>query len=627
MYIRQVSVKAKGHKYITHRLVEAYKNKEGKPRQRIIMNLGKLDIPKERLKELAWLLEQRLAGQLEFKSQTPELEKAADELYAKHQYIKAKNIGEVKEQNTDNTAQINLNTVNVSESRQLGPELVADHMWSELGFDKILFGCGFKAKQLSIAKALIIGRLVYPASELETWNWFNNQTSLNEMTPVNISKIGRDSFYKTAHNLYRNHDRIELELYNKETSIFSLERSVFLFDLTNTYFEGKELENSLAKYGKSKERRNDCKLASLALVIDGRGFPVYSRIYEGSQSEPATLRDILSELEKKSEIFINGKKPVLVMDRGIATKENIELIKENGYAYTAIERGPKENEYEAEFRELKEILIQEDYREKINTTGWAEVDKDSGVYVKKIDGTRVLTFSISKGEKELSINSLREKRFLYDMEKLKLSIKKRSIILSKKVYEKIGRIRQKYSGTSSGYNIDVIMKEDSENKAIDLIWNKVEESEKKCILTGCYVIETSMEDRAPEEIWKTYTTITRVEAAFRDLKSDLGIRPIYHQKEYSTMSHLFIGVLAYHLLIGIETKLKGKGDNREWRTIRKILSTHQRTTVTMKDKNKTEYHIRVSGIPESAHADIYQKLGISNWLNRVKKIFHKGSSA
>jgi transposase len=525
---------------------------------------------------------------------------------------------------------VDLNSVNTAESRQIGPELAADHMWIKLGFDRILNGCGFNPKQTSLAKALIIGRLIHPASELETWNWFNNQTSLNEMTPVNISGLGRDSFYKAAHNLYRNRDKIETELYNKESTLFSLERSIFLFDLTNTYFEGKELENNLAKYGKSKEKRNDCKLASLALVVDGRGFPVYSRIYEGNQSEPKTLSDILTELGKKNGLFIGDKKPVLVMDRGIATKENIELLKENGYAYTVIERGPKENEYEAEFRELKEILIREDYNDKLNTLGWVETDKESGVYVKKInqDGNaRVLTFSISKGEKELSMDRLKDKRFLYDMEKLNSSIEKGSIVISKKIYEKIGRIKQKYPGISAGYSIEVVIKEEKKNRAAGVIWKKEERGEKRCILAGCYIIETSLEDRSAEEIWKTYTTITRVEAAFRDLKSDLGIRPIYHQLEYSTMSHLFIGVLAYHLLIGIETTLKKQGDKRDWKIIRGILSTHQRTTVILTDENRTEYHIRVSGIPETAHSDIYQKLGVSNWLNRVKKVFHRGSSA
>jgi hypothetical protein len=629
MFIRQTKVKAKGHSYIVHRLVESYKNKDGKPRQRVIMNLGKLELPRNRWKELAWLLKQRITGQITFKSFSPELEDAADALFAKGEYAKSRNQAEEQTTKEENTAaNIDLSTVTVTETRSLGPELVADNAWKELKMDEILADCGMKPKQISVAKALVIGRLIHPASELETWKWFNDRTTLPEMTPINIQGIGIKSFYKTADKIYENSDKIETALYNRESILFSLDRSVFLFDLTNTYFEGSANGNSLAKFGKSKERRSDCKLATLALVVDAAGFPVYSKIYEGNQPEPETLSNILDELNKKNELMIGGKKPVLVMDRGIATEDNLSLIKKKGYDYTVIERGPKETEYEVDFRELKEILNDENAAERLEKTDWIDVSQGSGVYVKKIENegtTQVLTLSVKKEDKELSMDRLKEKRFLEDIEKLCNSVKKGNIILLKKVSERIGRIKQKYSGISGGYAINLEMGIDNQVRKVE--WTKIEKGEKRTVFAGCYVIETSRKGLSAEEIWRNYTTITRVEAAFRDLKSDLGLRPIHHQIERRTKSHLFIGVLAYHLLVGIETKLKENGDHRDWKTIRNVMSTHQRTTVIMSDVNRTEYHIRVSGRPETQHSEIYKIVGISSHLNRIKKVFNKESSA
>ncbi len=157
------------------------------------------------------------------------------------------------------------------------------------------------------------------------------------------------------------------------------------------------------------------------------------------------------------------------------------------------------------------------------------------------------------------------------------------------------------------------------NKKIQRIsWDKKPSREQRSLLTGCYVIETTHNQLTASEIWHQYMTLTNIEAAFRDLKTDLGIRPVYHQNAERTKAHLFIGVLAYHLLISIEHTLKSQGDHREWRTIRSILSTHQRNTVMLTDTEDIIYHIRVSGSPETEHTEIYNRLSVKDPLKRVK---------
>lgn len=639
MYIRAVKTRIKDKTYIAHRLVESYKNAEGKPRQRTIMNLGILDIPKNRWTELAFLLEQRINGQRVFLSGTPELEKTADDLYARGDFSKSEPKAREEAEQKREIVKVDLNSVSVSESRSLGPELVAANQWQLLELEETLEDCRFNERQRSVAKALILGKLIAPSSELETWRWLNNRTALSEMTSEDVTGLGKDSYYETADLLYKNKDKIELALYNRETTLFSLERRLFLFDLTNTYMEGECKCNGLAQYGKSKEKRKDCPLVSLALMVDEKGFPVYSRICKGNQSEPETLIEVLEELKCAGRLQTGSKQPMLVMDRGIATHKNIETLNERGYSYIVIERRPAENEYEADYRELKGIISGKEPEGLLSALGWQQgwsqtvsAARASGraneVYIKRkeYDGrTSVLCFSVNKEAKELSMSKLKETRFLEDISRLKASVEAGNIILAHKVGERIGRIKQKYPGIGNCYEIELVCGE-REGHSKSVRWTKKAIGERLPILAGCYVIETNRAGIPAAEIWRDYMTLTRVESAFRDLKSELGIRPIYHQLEERTKSHLFIGVLAYHLLTGIENRLLEKGDHREWKTIKAILSTHQRSTVTMTGENRNLYHIRVSGKPEVEHLNIYRCLGVKDHLKTKKTVVYKESS-
>lgn len=619
MFIREyvTTNKKTNTKYVTHRLVESIKTEKG-PRQRIIMHLGTLSLPKSQWRELAAVLEARLAGQLSlFEEQESDVIRAADQAISHYQFTRAQRQDKKTRQEQQDICSVDLNSAATTDSRSLGPELVANTMWERLGFDNLLKSCGFNNTQLSLAKAVIIGRLVAPSSDLDTWRWFRQRTALAEMTQTDVTTRGKDTFYEIADQLVAHKSQLEKGLRNNEVNLFSLYTTLFLYDLTNTYFEGNCHGNELAKRGKSKENRADCPLVTLALVVDQFGFPVFSQIYSGNQSEPKTLEEILDDVYRDGEPVFTSMLPTIVMDRGIATRENIELIKSRQYPYIVIERRAVEKEYEQEFTDARETF------QRINKSGSAITEQDNEeqvVYVKKIpwaSGSRVLCLSVGREKKEQAMDALKEKRFIEDISKLQASVAKRNIVLNDKVAERLGRIKGRYPTVSRYYDIRTELMEDKKRVA-SVIWEKKPAQVKRSSLNGCYVIEASNKNMAAKEIWHHYMTLTQVERAFSDLKTELGMRPVYHHLAERTRAHLFVCVLAYHLLVSIEHQLREKGDARQWRTIKKVLNTHQRNTIIVTGNDGKIYHIRVSGMPEVAHQEIYKLLDVKDPLKRKK---------
>lgn len=343
MYIREcvTTNKKTGTKYVTHRLVEAYRVTEGskeKVKQRVILHLGTLDISKSDWPKLAKILEARLAGQSSLFDEEPRITAAADKAMEYFSFVQKKNEEKSARTQKREFCNIDLESVEHSMTRSLGPELVAHTFWKRLGFDELLRTCGLTLKQQALAEAVIVGRLIKPASEHKTWHWLRKQTSLLELLPFDLSEIGKDPLYEIGDALFVHKEAIEKGLREQEEALFPRERALFLYDLTNTYFEGRALNNKLAKRGNSKEKRNDCPLVVLALVVDYRGFPIFSQIYKGNQADPETLEDILKRLYAEEESLFKETLPTIVMDRGIATKGNIALLKSKQYPYIVIER-------------------------------------------------------------------------------------------------------------------------------------------------------------------------------------------------------------------------------------------------------------------------------------------------
>ena len=511
-----------------------------------------------------------------------------------------------------------MNELSKSKDRSFGAEFVAHSIWTELKMPKKLSDPGFNARERSQAEAVVTGRLMDSGSELSTWEWIKNASSVGEMTEESLDNIGLNSVYSIGDKLLANKEEIEKHLFETEAKLHPRRETLYLFDITNFYFEVQSLGNTLAQHGKSKEKRDDCPLVSLGLIVDSSGFPVTSEVFPGNIGEPHTLSEILTKM-RYFEGYLPGMAPNIAMDRGIATKDNIALLKEKNIPYIVISRGPRNAHYLEEFenhltdpefksviRHNREIRLKEVHSESI---------------------TEILCISEGRKEKEDAIERRWKERASEDLSSLQKSIRKGNIILACKIERKLGRLEERYPSLNRYFAIELVKDKANPLNASDLVFceKSVFDIEKDDTnpLNGTYVIETTLQEKSPEEIWSLYMTITRVEEAFRCLKSELGTRPAYHQIARRTRGHLFISILAYHLLINIEYKLNSAGDTRRWSTIREVLKTHQRSTVIITDTQRQVHHLRISSQPEPCHWQIYHALKIKPGKDLKKYIVAK----
>jgi len=615
MFIREsrTTNRKTGVSYTSYKLVEAYRSDQG-PRQRVVLSLPELNLPKSEWRKLAMALEARIGGQLSLFEEEPRIAAAAEQAMRHFDFHQLRHKDQQERATGQEWTSVDLQSVEATEFRSLGPELVGHTIWERLGMPATLSSMGFTRTQQALAEAVVVGRLVAPSSDLATWAWLRSRTALSELVAGDLSHVGKDAVYEMADKLLEHKSSIESALRAQEMLLFPQVARVFLYDLTNVYMEGAAEGNTLAKYGRSKEKRSDCRLVTLALLVDEYGFPLFSHVYGGNQSEPETLKDVLHRLEEENTNLLQGT-VTFVMDRGIATRDNIALLQNKGYAYLLVERRPVHKAYEQEFAAGRETFERIDNR----------ADEADAVYAKKVmtaeGGAHVLCLSEGRAQKEIAMDRLAEQRFLEDLERLRQSVTKGSIVVPEKVGQRLGRIQERRASIAQYYEVEM-QSDEAHRRVTGLQWKKKPAREQRSALTGCYVIETSSvhADLDAKEIWSLYMTLGRVENAFRSLKTDLGVRPVYHQMAERTEAHLWISVLAYHLLAAVERQLREHGDTRQWSSVRDVLRTHQRTTVMVTDDKNRAHHIRVSGRPESVHREIYRKLHMTDPLRREHRI-------
>ena len=567
MFIREKTTKNRstGTSYTKHQLVRSVRDGSS-VRQEIVMELGKLDLDRSQWKRLAHTLSMRLSGTDSLFESDDKIREIADEAITNYLFVQGSKSEKAEIIESGDFQSVDLSSLSASEVKSLGPELLATSFYDRLGMGKVLIECGFTEKEEALAKAVICSRLIEPGSDLSTWRYLGSNTALPELIDDSIASVPKDPVYDIADALYENKDAIESSLVKRETELYPGAR-LFLFDLTNAYFEGRELGNGLAHYGHSKEKRYDCTLVSLALLVDDRGLPIYSKIYPGNQSEPETLRDVLDSIKDLLKLgLFTEDSPTVVMDKGIATRDNIELVESYGLPYLVITRSDKAKKYLDEFKEDRSSFVP------ITNAS------DETIYLKDAsdaDINRVLCVSERRGKKEQAISDQRTARFISDVERLAKSLRAGTYVKPKTIERRIGRLCNIHRSISRQYSIEVVT--DENNKAIDVILReKQDRIDESKTLYGAYVIETNRKDLESEEIWHLYMTLTKVEGAFRALKSDLGLRPIYHQLPRRTAAHLFISVLAYHLYSAITLTLSEAGDTRSLFRARKAPSTFVR---------------------------------------------------
>jgi len=624
MYIREYKIKNKktGETYVEHKLVTSVRTEKG-PRQRVVMPLGTLKVPRLDWKRLAHALECRITGQQSLlQVHDADLELLALKIVSNNDLSKSLEVLRGVKQEEQETLRkepdrsryipIDLSSVRMKETRGLGAEALCMKVWELLGITDILKKLGFSITSVSLAMVLIFGRMISPGSERHTIEWFRKRSALQEFTGMsNLKKCCKDRYYEVTDDLYARKDQIEDMLYRKEREYFPhTESTVYLYDITNTYLEGHGLNNTLAARGHCKSKRYDCPLITLSMVVGDDGMPICSQIFKGNQSEPETMEGIMERLSQR----LHGSqipmfRPTVVMDRGIATDDNVKWLRKNGYHYIVIKREDDSEEYRQRYE------LERDTFELVSSKRgvYGEVNN---VYILKEpvsgDMCRILCYSEGKERKEKAIAKKKGNSFFDDIERFRISISKGTIKNTDKIANKLQRIIGKHGRLSSQFETTL---ETSDGKIVGIsTMKKTVEAEP---LYGCYVIESSHADMSAHEIWKLYMTLTRVESAFRSMKETLGMRPVYHQTAERSSAHLFVAVLAYHLLATIENLMTQQGDTRIWGTLRDVMSTLMRGSVTMRDDQGVTYVLRLSGDPEVEHQEIMNRLGIRSLPDTV----------
>jgi transposase len=582
-------------RYDYYRLCESYRL-NGKPRHRTIISLGSLEnlTSKQQRKQLADRIEDLLTGvnRLFSSNEKTHIEAYAKEFYEKIVTKKLYDTTQIDPQEDSfptDYQEVDLNTFVTEQAKEVGAEWLVYQTLQQLEIDKMLEQQGFDEKEIKQSIVHIISRCIYPASEHKTAQWINENSALLELPSLINLKINKNHLYDISKKLYRIKDQSEEYLSNKTNELFYINDTVILYDLTNTYFEGIKSGSEYAKFGRSKEKRSDARLISLALVINEFGFVKYSKIYSGNISDGSTLEKTITDLESRR--IDKNTKPIIAMDAGFSSDANIQFLIDNGYDYISVSR-KKLKDYKLEKDESEQIEITDQRKGKIKLSKVKTDTKETILYVK----------SEGKAKKEDSIADKLSERFEQGLKEIELALSKKGGTKKEdKVHQRIGRLREKYKSVHSQYKIDT---KSEKGKITTLTWSKIKDKKE---FSGIYFIRTSISS-TEDNLFKIYNVLTEVEASFRVLKTDLSLRPVYHQTDQNVLAHINLGVLAYQVVNTIRYQLKQKNINYDWRNIVRIMNTQKMVTNSMKNKKGEKIVIRTCSLPSVQAEKIYRSL-------------------
>jgi transposase len=605
MYIRRVPTRSitTGDSYFTHRLVRTERVAD-RVRQVTLLNLGRhFAVAQEDWPTLCARIEEILTGQAGLLSLKPELEKLAQRYAAQLLLRQGQSVEPGRRRRSVNAGrcfvEVDVDSLEVLRPRSVGVEHVGLSVMRELGFIEHLQALGFNRAQCAAAIGNVIGRMAAPASELATWGWLKNESALGEILEFDFESMSLMRLYRASDLLLRHQTRIEAFVFERVRSLFALESTVTLYDLTNTYFEGALKGNPKAARGHSKEQRTECPLLTLGLVLDASGFVKRSQMFAGNAVEARTLDAILKGLQAPAGALV-------VMDRGIATEQNLAWLKAQGYRYLVVSR-----ERARQFDPLLAIEL---------TAAGGQHIRLHKVLSADAQEVRLYCHSPGRERKELAIVARLTQRFEQGLAKLCQGLAKpRGEKRLVKLTERIGRLKQKCRGIGQHYRIEYHT-EASGKKLKALTWTKIPVPGTHMSDPGVYCLRSNETSWTPEQLWRTYVTLTDLEAVFRSLKSELGLRPIFHRKEARSDAHLFISVLAYQFVQIIRTRLAERGIHDSWASLRRILQVQRRVTSSFKTREGRTLNVRKASLPEPELAPLYAALALDHNPGGTKKL-------
>jgi transposase len=601
VFIKRTTRRVGSTTYVNHLLVESVATPQG-PRHRTICSLGSLaPAPVAQWRGLAQKLSSALAGQT-----TLVPDPAVEVLAAQTRPTRSRS--RPAPAGAADVVAIHTDRVQTEEPREAGPVHVGHQMWQALALDRILAAAGLSARTRQLTELMTLNRLVNPAAEHAMPDWIR-RTALGDILATDFTTLADDALYRNLDRLHPQRAPIERALAEQERTLFNLDDTVYLYDLTSTYFEGQCPRNPQAKRGYSRDHRPDCKQVVVGLVLDRDGFPKAHEVFDGNRVDRTTVAAMLTTLEVRT-----GRRggATVVVDRGMAFADTLKEITDRGHHYLVASRQAERTPHLDAFEDA---------------TGWAEVirqpsprnpgQKKSRVEIKRqvVAGeVHILCRSEGRTAKDRAIREKHEQRFLGDLKKLQARVSTGRLREDAKVHEAIGRLKERYPRVARYYALTY------DAAAPTVTWALHDDKKTKAAqLDGGYLLKTDRPDLTDEEIWRLYMLLTRVEDAFRDMKSPLMERPIFHHLKDRVQTHIFLCVLAYHLLVAIEKRFLDQGVHTSWATLREQLSTHQVQTIVLPATNGQTLRIRKGSTPEAIHREIYRTLQIPHEVMKPVK--------
>ena len=614
-----------------YRIKESFRDLAGRPRHRLMLTVGFIDedLSPYDIRDigrcLTWLHEHQGRQDL-FGDAMSRYKEDVRRLALKYwdEMVKAGSVDAVRRTIEDSRAKaerlVDVDTMEHTDAREVGAEWICLQAIRELEIDKFLEREGWSEIRINTALAQLITRTVYSPSELKSLDIMRENSAVCELlTGSREWQPGFHATYEVAPALYELKDRLEDHLCRRTDSLFNVTNRIALFDLTNFYFEGRKDASKKAQYGRSKEKRSDCKLLVLALCINAAGFIRYSCILAGNTSDPDSLPAMVDTLATRCRVPVSPEQRVLVcLDAGIATDDNLVKIREKGYDYLCVSRS-RLKDYELE-PDAENVKVLDSRQQPISLTRVRH--EEGGDYYLEIN-------SPGKQLKEESMNRLFKERFEKELTKARESLSKKG---GKKAYEKViervGRAIGKYPSISKYYVIDYIRDEKNPKNMGDIQW-RIAVPENVDRLSGIYFLRTNREKLDEQTTWDYYNLIREIECTNRQLKTDLSLRPIYHQKDGRSDAHLFMGLIAYWIVNTIRYRMKVVNQRREqeankdkkpdekrkrfptpfWTEIVRRMSTQKAVTTEAVNALGEKVTGRLCSTPKKEAAEIYEMLG------------------
>jgi transposase len=509
MFLRRYRRTKNGKTHIYYALVESVRTEAG-PRQRVVAHLGELNHDQER----RWQRTVRFHNQ---QGEDRQLRLFPDD----HQ---------VSSPDDPDLVRISLKSVGWANPRQFGDVWLALWLWRFLKLDEILDRHVPQGKETirpaDIVAIEVINRLCEPCSEFALAEQWYASTGLEDLLGIPDSAVTKDRLYRTLDQLLRAQTAIECDLEQQLGTLFRLDYSLVLYDLTSTYFEGLAVENELAQRGYSRDHRSDCKQIVVALVLTKDGFPLAHRTFAGNTQDLKTVQTIVGEIETQ----FGTSQRIWVMDRGMISDESLKFLGESNRRYLLATKRGELAEFQAD----------------LGRTGWNPLPKNPQVEVKLFERESVqylLARSRPRRRKERAIRRRQRRGLATDLKKLSALVDAGKLKKRDKILERVGRLKERYPKARGFVQINVTA---TKQPRLEWTWDQVKY--RQALATdGAYLLRSNQPGWTAAEFWKTYIQLTIVERAFRVLKSELFLRPIWHHYSGRTRAHVFVCVLAYAL--------------------------------------------------------------------------------